>query len=64
MDSANIVSTISSVGFPIVMCLILVWYIKNTHEKLIEAIQSLTQAVIKLEVRLDKIEDEKGDDPT
>ena len=64
MDSASIVSTISSVGFPIVMCLILVWYIKNTHEKLIEAIQSLTQAVIKLEVRLDKIEDEKGDDPT
>lgn len=64
MDSSSIVSTISSVGFPIVMCLILVWYIKNTHEKLIEAIQSLTQAVIKLEVRLDKIEDEKGDDPT
>ena len=63
MDSASIVSTISSVGFPIVMCLILVWYIKNTHEKLIEAIQSLTQAVIKLEVRLDKIEDENGDDP-
>lgn len=63
MDSSSIVSTISSVGFPIVMCLILVWYIKNTHEKLIEAIQSLTQAVIKLEVRLDKIEDEKGDDP-
>lgn len=62
MDGSAIVSTISSVGFPIVMCLILVWYIKNTHEKLIEAIQSLTQAVVKLEVRLDKIEDMKGDD--
>lgn len=62
MDGSAIVSTISSVGFPIVMCLILVWYIKNTHEKLIEAIQSLTQAVVKLEVRLDKIEDTKGDE--
>ena len=62
MDGSAIVSTISSVGFPIVMCLILVWYIKNTHEKLIEAIQSLTQAVVKLEVRLDKIEDMKGDE--
>lgn len=57
MDGATIVSTISSVGFPIVMCLILMWYIKDTHTKLTEAIQNLTQAVVKLEVRLDKIED-------
>ena len=62
MDSSSIVSTISSVGFPIVMCLILVWYIRNTHEHLIEAIQSLTQAVVKLEVRLDKIEDRSEPD--
>ena len=62
MDANTIISTISSVGFPIVMCLILVWYIKNTHEKLIEAIQSLTGAVIKLETRLDKIEEERSDD--
>ena len=61
MDANTVIQTISSVGFPIVMCLILVWYIKNTHEKLIEAIQSLTQAVVKLEVRLDQLE-EKGDD--
>lgn len=61
MDANTIISTISSVGFPIVMCLILAWYIKNTHEKLIEAIQCLTQAVTKLEVRLDKIEEERGD---
>ena len=62
MDANAIISTISSVGFPIVMCLILIWYIKGTHEKLIEAIQSLTQAVVKLEVRLDKLEDKRGDD--
>ena len=61
MDANTIISTISSVGFPIVMYLILVWYIRNTHEKLIEAIQSLTQAVVKLEVRLDKIEDKECD---
>lgn len=59
MDSNAIISTISSVGFPIVMCLLLIWYIRNTHEKLIEAIQSLTQAVVKLEVRLDNIEEDK-----
>lgn len=61
MDPNTVIQTISSVGFPIVMCLILVWYIKNTQEKLIEALQSLTQAVVKLEVRLDQLE-EKGDD--
>lgn len=60
MDANTVIQTISSVGFPIVMCLILAWYIKNTHEKLIEAIQNLTNAVAKLEVRLDQLE-EKGD---
>ena len=62
MDGSAIVSTISSVGFPIVMCLILMWYIKDTHTKLTEAIQNLTQAVVKLEVRLDKIEERSDED--
>lgn len=63
MEGQAIVNAISSIGFPIVMCLILVWYIKSTHEKLIEAIQSLTQAVIKLETRIDTIEDQtRGED--
>ena len=61
MDPNTVIQTISSVGFPIVMCLILVWYIKNTQEKLIEALQNLTQAVVKLETRLDQLE-ERGDE--
>lgn len=60
MNLNTVIQTINGVGFPIFMCLILVWYIKNTHEKLIEAIQSLTKAVVKLEVSLDPSE-EKGE---
>lgn len=33
MDITGILQAISSVGFPIVMCLIFVWYIKYLNEK-------------------------------
>lgn len=55
----NIVSVISSVGFPITMSLILVWYIydsNNKHkdeiDKMSEALNNNTTAITKLLDRL------------
>ena len=57
MDANAILQAIGSIGFPIVMCLILIKYVQNTQDKLIEAIQNLTLAVKRLETII-----EGGDD--
>lgn len=36
MDFSVITQLISSIGFPIVMCIILIWYIKDTSDKSLE----------------------------
>lgn len=41
MTGTDIVSIISSLGFPIVMCLILVWYVKQQVENYREDIKSI-----------------------
>ena len=41
MTCTDIVSIISSLGFPIVMCLILVWYVKQQIENYREDIKSI-----------------------
>lgn len=41
-------SLISSVGFPVVMCLILVYFMNVTNAKLTEAINSLENAITEL----------------
>lgn len=61
MDANAIIQAIGSIGFPVVMCLILVKYIQTTQEKLIDAIQSLTLAVKKLETMIEG--DNKNDSP-
>ena len=57
MDANAILQAIGSIGFPIVMCLILMKYVQTTQDKLIEAIQNLTLAVKRLETLI-----EGGDD--
>ena len=59
----NIVSIISSVGFPIAMCLILFWYMqkesenhKNETNSLKDAIQELKLAITTL---VNKLEENK-----
>ena len=52
MDTAAIVQAIGSIGFPIVMCIIMFNYIKSTQDALIKSIDSLTDTVRELEVRL------------
>lgn len=36
MDLSVVTQLISSIGFPIVMCIILIWYIKDTSDKSLE----------------------------
>ena len=48
----NIVSVISSVGFPIAMCLLLFWYMQKETENHKEETKSLTEAINKLEIAI------------
>ena len=60
MDANAILQAIGSIGFPIVMCLILMKYVQNTQDKLIEAIQNLTLAVKRLETLIEGSDDDAG----
>lgn len=41
MDWSSVTQIISSLGFPIVMCCILFWYIKDTGDKHIEQVRNI-----------------------
>ena len=47
-----IVQAIGSIGFPIVMCIIMFNYIKSTQDALVKSIDALTDTVKELERRL------------
>jgi hypothetical protein len=51
---ASIISAVSTVGFPIVMCGLLFWYIQSKMDKMTEVIAANTAAMNKLAERLDK----------
>lgn len=60
MDITNIMQAISTVGFPIAMCLILMWYIKSNDDnhkeemdKITDALNNNTIALTKLASKLD-----------
>ena len=48
----DIVKIISSVGFPIAMCLLLFWYMKSQLESHKEETSSLKDAINKLELAI------------
>ena len=45
MDVSSITQIISTVGFPIVMCLVMMWYIKDTSDKHKEETSKFTEAL-------------------
>lgn len=62
MDIAQISQVVSSLGFPIVMCLVLMQYCKDLleqqkkdNEVLRDAINSSTEAVSKLDSKIDTL---------
>lgn len=65
MDMNVIIQAITSVGFPIVMCLMLMWYVreisskhKEESDKFAEALNSNTLVLQKL---CDKLDEPKGE---
>lgn len=65
MNVNEIMTLINSVGFPIVMCGALMYYISKSNQKLTESIMEMTLMVSKLSERLDflftKIKEEDDD---
>ena len=55
MDMTGIVQMISSVGFPIVMCIILFNYVKETQAELTKAVNSLTTMVGELRDEIERL---------
>lgn len=55
MDMASVVQMISSVGFPIVMCIILFNYVKETQQELTKAVNSLTTMVEELRDEIERM---------
>lgn len=60
MNSIDIVQLISSLGFPIVACLALGWYIVKKMDKMSEVIENNTKALIMIaqDIKQEKEKDE------
>ena len=60
MNSIDIVQLISSLGFPIVACLCLGWYIVKKMDKMSEVIENNTKALIMIaqDIKQEKNKDE------
>lgn len=62
MDVGSITQIISTVGFPIAMCLVMMWYIKDTSDKHKEETSKFTEALNKNTLVLQKLCDTMGVD--
>lgn len=58
----DIVSVISSVGFPITMTLILLWYIYDSNNKHQEEIDKMSEALNNNTIAITKLLDKLGGD--
>lgn len=47
---------ISSVGFPIVMCLILMWYVKDLQTTMTQTLNDLKNTIAILNEKIEKLE--------
>ena len=62
MNISDIVQIISTVGFPIAMCLALLWYIKDITEKHKEETEKFTDALNNNTLVLQKLCDSLGEE--
>ena len=58
----DVVSVISSVGFPITMALILLWYIYDSNNKHKEEIDKMSAALNNNTIAITKLLDKLGED--
>ena len=58
MDYQTVTTLIGSFGFPIFMCLLMAWYINNTHKELTKAIEALNKTSKAILTKLDIEEEE------
>lgn len=60
MDVTAIVQVISSLGFPIAVCLICFWYINKLEERHTDEVQKLTDALNNNTLMMQKLCDRMG----
>lgn len=58
MDYQSITTLIGSFGFPIFMCIVMAWYINNTHKELINIMYSINRTLKGIIIKLDMEEGE------
>jgi len=56
----DIVTAISSVGFPIVMCVLIFWYMEKEAESHKEEVNSLKDVLTELKVSITQLTDKLG----
>ena len=60
MDVQTIQAFIGSFGFPIVMCLLLFWYIVTTHKELVNALYAINRTLKAVSKQLDMEDEDEG----
>lgn len=60
MDFSTITTAISSVGFPIAMCCMLLWYVKDQGDKHDKESEKFTEALNRNTLVLQKLCDQLG----
>lgn len=60
MDATSVNQLISSVGFPIVVCLVCFWYINKVQEQHKEEVDKMSEAIQNNTVVMQKLIDKLG----
>ena len=65
MEMSEIMTAISTLGFPIFMCVMLAWYVKTIHQAYRDDIKTMQQSIDNntavMEKVLDKLDDKSDD---
>lgn len=60
MDISSVSELIGTVGFPILVALLLMWYIKQEQDAMKETLNELKSAITRLIERIDQLGDSHG----